>query len=76
MALQRKTVVVSVTAKFYDPMGFLSPIVTEFKIAALVLQFVKILKLRLQKNVETQKELTSQDIAVAEKLWIKEYRSL
>ena len=32
MALQRKTVVVSVTAKFYDPMGFLSPIITEFKI--------------------------------------------
>ena len=24
--------VVSVTAKFYDPMGFLSPIITEFKI--------------------------------------------
>ena len=30
------------------------------------------MKLRLQKNVETQKELTSQDIAVAETLWIKE----
>ena len=28
--------------------------------------------MRLQKNVETQKELTSQDIAVAETLWIKE----
>ena len=33
---------------------------------------MKILKLRLQKTVETQKELTSQDIAVAETLWIKE----
>ena len=43
-----------------------------FRVTALVLQFVKILKLRLQKNVETQKELTSQDIAVAETLWIKE----
>ena len=37
-----------------------------FRVTALVLQFVKILKLRLQKNFETQKELTSQDIAVAE----------
>ena len=43
-----------------------------FRVTTLVLQFVKILKLRLQKNVETQKELTSQDIAVAETLWIKE----
>ena len=43
------------------------------RVTALVLfQFVKILKLRMQKNVETQKELTSQDIAVAETLWIKE----
>ena len=41
-------------------------------VTALVLRFVKILKLRLQKNVETQKELTSQDVAVAETLWIKE----
>lgn len=43
-----------------------------FRVTALVLRFVKILKLRLQKNVETQKELTSQDIAVAETFWIKE----
>jgi len=43
-----------------------------FRVTALVLQFVKLLKLRLQKNVETQKELTSQDIAVAETLWVKE----
>ena len=42
------------------------------RVTALVLWFLKILKLRLQKNVETQKELTSQDIAVAETLWIKE----
>ena len=43
-----------------------------FRVTALVLQFVKLLKLRSQKNVETQKELTSQDIAVAETLWVKE----
>ena len=42
------------------------------RVTALVLQFLKILKLRLQKNVEPQKELTSHDIAVAETLWIKE----
>jgi len=35
-------------------------------------QFVKILKSRLQKNVETQKEMTSQGIEVAETHWIKE----
>ena len=38
----------------------------------LVLKFVKIMKSRLQKNVQAQEELTSQDIAVAETLWIKE----
>ena len=43
-----------------------------FRVTALVLQFLKILKLRLQKNVETENELTSQDVAVAETLRIKE----
>ncbi|XP_022807946.1 uncharacterized protein LOC111344944 [Stylophora pistillata] len=43
-----------------------------FRVTALVLRFVEILKLRLEKNVKTQEELTSQDIAVAERLWIKE----
>lgn len=43
-----------------------------FRVTALVLRFVEILKLRLERNVKTQEELTSQDIAVAEKLWIKE----
>ena len=42
------------------------------KVTALVHKFVKILKSRLQKNVETQKELTSQDIEVAQTHWIKE----
>lgn len=46
-----------------------------FRVTALVLQFVKLLKLRLQKNVEVQKELTSQDIAVAETLWVKEIQT-
>ena len=43
-----------------------------FRVTTLVLQFFKILKLRSQRNVETQKELTSQDIGVAKTLWIKE----
>ena len=42
------------------------------RVIALVLQFVKLLKLGLQTNVETQKELTSQDIAVAETLFEQE----
>ena len=46
-----------------------------FRVTALVLWFVKILKLRLQKDVETQRELTRQDIAVAETLWIKEIKN-
>jgi len=33
---------VSVTAKFYDPMGFLSPIITEFKIFSQELRTVKV----------------------------------
>ena len=42
------------------------------RVTALVLQFVKLLKLKLQKKDEMQKELTNQDIAVAETLWVKE----
>ena len=43
-----------------------------FRVTALVLQLVKIFKSRLQTKVETQKELTSQNLVVAETLWIKE----
>ena len=43
-----------------------------FRVTALVLQLVKILKSRFQTKVETQKELTSQNLVVAETLWIKE----
>jgi len=42
------------------------------RVTGLVLKFVKIMKSRLQKNVQAQEELTSQDIAAAETLWIKE----
>ena len=42
------------------------------RVTRLVLKFVKIMKSRLQKNVQAQGELTSQDIAAAETLWIKE----
>ena len=42
------------------------------RVTGLVLKFVKIMKSRLQKNVQAQEELTSQDIAVAETLWNKE----
>lgn len=42
------------------------------RVSALVLKFTNILKSRLQKDVQTQVELTSEDIAVAETLRIKE----
>ena len=38
------------------------------KVTGLVLKFVKTMKSRLQKNVHAQKEMTSQDVGVAETL--------
>lgn len=43
-----------------------------FRVTALILQFVKIVKTRLQQSAEKQKELTNQDIAAAKTLWIQE----
>ena len=45
------------------------------RVTALILKFVKIMKAKLQKDVHTPEELTSQDVAEAETLWIKEVQS-
>ena len=42
------------------------------RVTSLVLKFTNIIKSKLRKEVQTQVELTSQDIALAETLWIKE----
>ena len=45
------------------------------RVTALVLKFTNIMKSKLRKEVLTQVELTSQDIQLAETLWIKEIQS-
>ena len=42
------------------------------RVTALVLKFANIMKSKLRKEVPPQVQLTSQDIALAETLWIKE----